>query len=109
LIVALEFERNVVGPSLGAFDKSVVESRHEFNRLIGRGEYTRKTFSSPESPDSPRNHRIAGCFFLLVLSDPGAEFFGFLRSFRRSLPASKYARLLKIALGVPPSEGFLFD
>jgi hypothetical protein len=108
LIVALEFERNVVGPSLGAFDKSVVESRHEFNRLIGRGEYTRKTFSSPRSQVCRETIESPGRFFL-VLGDLGAVFFGFLRSFRRALPASKYARLLKIALGVPPSEGFLFD
>jgi hypothetical protein len=44
-----------------------------------------------------------------ALRDLSVKSFGFLWSFPRPLPASKYARLLKIVLGVPPSEGFLFD
>jgi hypothetical protein len=80
----------------------------------GRGEYTRKTFSSPEPPGlpgqrSPINHEMSGAFFLGVPCALGVESFGLLRSFPRPLPASKYARLLKIVLGVSPSEGFLFD
>jgi len=48
-------------------------------------------------------------FFLGALCELGLESGGLLQSFPRPLPASKYARLLEMALGVPPSEGFIFD
>src|ERR1700693_3849620 len=41
LIVALEFERDVVRPSLLTLEKAIVEGGH------GRGEYTRKPFLPP--------------------------------------------------------------
>jgi hypothetical protein len=55
LIVTLKFERDVIGPTIGALYKPVIESGHVWNLLIDRGEYTRKPFPSPRTPGSPRN------------------------------------------------------
>jgi hypothetical protein len=76
LIVALEFERNVVGPSLGAFDKSVVESRHESIGYRSWGIYTKNIFVAEPArfAERPPNFRP---LLIGVLGDLGDEILWF--------------------------------
>ena len=69
LIVALDFERDVVRPALRAFEKAVVESGHE-----SWGIYTKKVFTagcarSPKDASCPRRRF---CFPEVLFLAPGS-------------------------------------
>jgi hypothetical protein len=92
LIVALEFECDVVRPALGAFDKTVVESGHE-----SWGIYTKNSARFAEPP------RVRERFFFTCCA-----IFAVPAGIRVLFPRSciQYARLKQIRLGSsrPPKD-----
>jgi hypothetical protein len=52
--------------------------------------------------------KVPGLFSLALCANSGLNPVVCFKA-SHALPASKYARLLEMALGVPPPEGFIFD
>jgi hypothetical protein len=55
MIVALQFERDIVGPTLGAFDKTIVEGGHRSWRIYTKAAQAAVSAATPAlSPNDAR-------------------------------------------------------
>ena len=97
--MVLKFERDIVGPALGAFDKTVVEGRHG-----SWGIYTKNllTAEHAEAAENKKEYRLR---FPSAFSASLAANTSVSCSSRRS-GASKYARLKEIRWGSFPLKDF---